>query len=135
MRVVIDTNVLFEGLSRKGICGRVVDLWVEERFTPCVSTALAIEYEAALTRNQSKERQLKVRMALQALILRARFVPILFSYRPQSPDPDDDLVIDCAMNAGASVVTSNLRDFAQASKRLGFGLLTPTELVGALLEV
>ncbi len=134
MRVVVDTNVLFEGLSRKGVCGRVVDLWVEGRFLPCVSTALALEYDAALTRNQVGDRQTRVRMALQALLLRAQFVPIFFTYRPQSPDPNDDMVIDCAMNARARVVTSNLRDFARAAENLGFELVTPAELVAVFLE-
>jgi predicted nucleic acid-binding protein len=130
----VDTNVLFEGLSRKGECGRVVDLWADERLVPCVSTALALEYEEVLTRNQSETRKRQVRMALQALLRRAQFVPILFTYRPQSSDPDDDLVIDCTMNAGATLVTSNVRDFDAASKALGFPLMKPAELLELFAE-
>ena len=37
-----------------------------------------------------------------------------FSWRPMSPDPGDEHVIDCAMNACASVVTANTRDFQLA---------------------
>jgi len=130
----VDTNVLFEGLSRKGECGRVVDLWADERLVPRVSTALALEYEEVLTRGQSEERQRQVRMALQALLIRAQFVPILFTYRPQSSDPGDDLVIDCTMNAGATLVTSNVRDFRAASKALGFTLMKPDELLELFAE-
>jgi len=126
--------VLFEGLSRRGECGRVIDLWADERLVPCVSTALALEYEEILTRNQSEARQRQVRMALQALLGRAQFVPILFTYRPQSSDPDDDLVIDCTMNAGAALVTSNIRDLDAASKALGFPLMKPAELLALFTE-
>ena len=130
----MDTNVLVEGLSRKGACGRVVDLWVEGRFIPCVSTALALEYEAVLTRGTSPRRRDRIRRALQALLQWAEFVPIVFTYRPQSTDPGDDFVIDCTMNANACIVTSNVRHFRQAAERLKFVLMTPAELVSALQE-
>jgi hypothetical protein len=50
---------------------------------------------------------------------------------PHTPVPDlgDDLVIDCAMNASAIVITSNLRDFKRAKESLGLSVLTPVELV------
>ena len=50
-------------------------------------------------------------------------------WRPSSPDPGDDFVIDCAMNAGAIVVTSNVRDFRKAQSALGLRVLTPVELI------
>ena len=135
MRVVVDTNVLFEGLNRRGVCGRVVDAWVLGSITACVSTALALEYEAVVTRGRAPAQQATARRALQALLDRTEFVPITFSFRPQSPDPDDDLVIDCAVNAAAPIVASNVRHFRGAAERLGFDLMTPAELVFALGEV
>ena len=101
---------------------------------PCVSTSLALEYEAVLTRGKTTENQRAARMALQALLRRAEFIPILFSYRPQSPDPGDDMVVDCVMNARATIVTSNTRDFRRPAKRLGFTLMTPAEFVTKLNE-
>jgi len=59
----------------------------------------------------------------------AEFVPIHFSWRPTSPDSGDDLVIDCAMNAGALVVTANVRDFRRAQQSLGLAVTTPIEFV------
>ncbi len=134
MRVVIDTNVLVEGLGRQGTCGAIVDAWVARRFRPCVTTALALEYEAVLLRGRSPERCEQVRRALQALLSRAAHVVVHLSYRPQSPDPGDDLVIDCAMNGRAAVVTSNRRDFESAARSLGFSLLSPTEFLARLQE-
>jgi len=134
MRAVIDTNVLFEGLGRKGPCGMVVDRWVDRTFTPCVSTALALEYEEVLTRNRPEAQQERMRKVLQVLLIRAHFVPVLFTYRPQSPDPEDDMVIDCVMNGRAMLVTSNVRHFMAASRSLGFTLLKPKEFLAALKE-
>jgi putative PIN family toxin of toxin-antitoxin system len=134
MRVVVDTNVLVEGLSRKGTCGRVVDAWVDRKFVPCVSTALAFEYEAVLRRHGSSEKVEDRCRAMQALLARAEFVPVVFSYRPSSPDPSDDFVIDCVMNARAGLVTSNIRHFERASAALGFALWKPTALLAELGE-
>ena len=134
MRVVVDTNVLFEGLTRKGDAGRVVDLWVAGRIVPCVSTALALEYEAVLTRGRSGVGQQKIRRALQALLSRAEFVPVSYTYRPQSPDPGDDHVIDCVMNGRAALVTSNVRDFRAPAEALGFTVLTPHDLLARVEE-
>jgi predicted nucleic acid-binding protein len=65
--------------------------------------------------------------ALQALLARVEFVPVLFSVRPMSPDPDDDLVVDCAFNARAAIVTRNAKDFRGFEAALGIVVLSPEE--------
>jgi hypothetical protein len=62
----------------------------------------------------------------------AQYTNIYFSWRPISPDAGDDLVIDCAMNAGAIVVTFNIRDFWSAKESLGLQVLTPVQFVSIL---
>ncbi|GBF82826.1 PIN domain-containing protein [Aphanothece sacrum] len=55
-------------------------------------------------------------------------ISIYYTWRPTSPDPGDDLVIDCGMNGNAIIITSNIRDFKRAKKALGLQVMTPTEL-------
>jgi hypothetical protein len=51
MRAVIDTNVLFEGLTKQGgACGLIVDAWRAGKIEACVTNALAFEYEDVLCR-------------------------------------------------------------------------------------
>lgn len=130
MKVVIDTNVVFEGLTaQRGDCAVIVEAWLADLFRPCVSTALAYEYADVLARKLSQVRWLVLKATLGRMLAQAEFVPIYFSWRPNSPDPGDDLVIDCAMNAGAPVVTTNLRDFRLAQQCLGLPVLSPAEFV------
>jgi predicted nucleic acid-binding protein len=134
-RVVVDTNVLFEGLTRQGgAAGLIVEAWLGGLLDVCVSNAVAYEYTAVLSRNLSDQRWAAVEPVLGALLARARYVGIYYSWRPTSPDPGDDHVIDCAMNAGAVVVTSNLKDFRLARETLGLTVLSPLELVTYLAE-
>lgn len=73
-------------------------------------------------------------MALQALLLRSEYVPIYYSYRPASRDPGDDFIVDCVLNSRALLVTSNIRDFSEASRQLGFKVLQPSEFIQFLAE-
>lgn len=129
-RVVIDTNVVFEGLTKQGgAAGLVIDAWLAGLLTVYISNALAYEYVDVLSRKLSEKRWQTLRPVLGKLLNACEFAAIYYSWRPTSPDAGDDLVIDCAMNAGATVITSNLRDFRNAEMLLGLQVMTPVELV------
>jgi len=134
-RAVIDTNIIFEGLTRQGSAsGLIIDAWLSGLFQACVSNSLAYEYMEVLSRELSETRWRKIQPILGTLLAQAEFVTIYYSWRPISPDPGDDHVIDCAMNAGAPVVTSNVRDFLLASQMLGLEVITPVEFVTRLVD-
>lgn len=133
LRIVVDTNVVFEGLTKQGgASGLIVDAWLAGLMVVCVSNALAYEYDDVLSRKLSEKRWSKLKPVLGQLLNVARYTSIYFSWRPTSPDAGDDLVIDCAMNARAIVVTSNIRDFQSAKESLGLRVLTPVQFVGVL---
>lgn len=134
-RVVIDTNIVFEGLTKQGgAAGLIVDSWLAGLFKVYVSNAIAYEYGDVLSRKLSQDRWRRIQPVLGSLLSKAVFVPIYFSWRPSSPDPGDEHLIDCAMNVGAIVVTSNLRDFQMAKRTLGLQVMSPVEFVRRLAE-
>ena len=130
LRVVLDTNIVFEGLTRRGgAAGVLVDAWLAGRIYVCVSSAVVYEYVDVLSRKLSKARWERVKPVLAVLLTRAHFVALYYRWRPISPDPGDDRVIDCAMNAGATVVTANLRHFVTAQESLGLRIIDAVEAV------
>ena len=130
--IVIDTNVLFEGLTKQG---GAAGLMLTGLLEVCVSNALAYEYEDVLSRKISQPRWQKLQPVLSTLLSQSRFTIIYYSWRPASPDAGDDLVIDCAMNASAAVITSNLRDFQNAKESLGLQVMTPAQLIIKLASI
>jgi predicted nucleic acid-binding protein len=129
-RAVIDSNIVFEGLTRSsGAAGVAIEAWVAGLYRGCVTNALAYEYAQALSTRLSPRRWDIVRPALTALLSQAQYVTVHYRWRPMSPDPADDHVIDCAMNAGAPVVTANVRDFRVAEQQLGLRVMTAVEFV------
>jgi predicted nucleic acid-binding protein len=134
-RVVIDTNVLFEGLTKQGgAAGLIIDAWRAGLLSVYVSNALAYEYVDVLSRKLSATRWQRIKPVLGALLAQVEFAPIYYSWRPSSPDPGDDHVIDCAMNAGATVISNNVRDFQLAKRTLGLHVMTPLEFIHRLAE-
>ena len=133
LRIVVDTNVVLEGLTKQGgASGLIIDAWLAGLMIVCISTTLAYEYETVLSRKLSPIRWSKLRPVLGRLLSVAQYTSIYFSWRPASPDAGDDLVIDCAMNAGAILVTSNMKDFQAAKDMLGLQVMTPVEFVNVL---
>jgi predicted nucleic acid-binding protein len=99
-----------------------------------VSDALAFEYLDVLSRKLSPAKWLQAQIALRTLLAKAEFILIYYSWRPASPEPGDDLVIDCAMNANALLITANIKDFRAAQTDLGLQILTPLEFIGVLAK-
>lgn len=135
LRFVIDTNVVFEGLTKQGSAsGLLIDSWLANLSQPFATNALAYEYADVLTRKLSPHRLQKIFPVLQNLLAATDFVPVYYIWRPIANDPGDDHIVDCAMNTNASVVTWNVRDFRTAQAQLGLSLLTPVQAVQRLAE-
>ncbi|MCB0108413.1 MAG: putative toxin-antitoxin system toxin component, PIN family [Caldilineaceae bacterium] len=134
-RVVLDTNVVFEGLTKRaGVAGTIVNAWYGGLITVCVTDAMVYEYVDVLSRKLSAKRVTVTNSALATLLTSAEFVTVYYRWRPSSPDPGDEFVIDCAMNANAALVTSNLKDFRLAQRTLGLQVLTPKQLLALLAK-
>lgn len=135
IRVVLDTNVIFEGLTKSdSAAGLLIEAWRLGQIEVVVSTALLYEYEDVLSRKLSEIRWRTIRPALKLLLKRVEYIMVYFTWRPSSPDPGDDHVVDCKLNGRSIVVTSNVKDFRQAQQKLGVRVLRPIELVKMLDE-
>jgi predicted nucleic acid-binding protein len=101
---------------------------------PLLTPALFLQYEDALKRpEQLRANRLtltQVDQILAALASAAEPVTIHYFWRPQLPDPVDELVLEAAINGRAdALVTYNLRHFAQAAARFGLRLARPVEVL------
>ena len=138
MKLVLDTDVVVAAFrSPTGASAALLKLARQGACQLAVSNALLVEYEAVLTRPEHLilgERSESDAQALIDIIADlAEWVVIDVLWRPQARDPDDDLVIDAAVNAGAdTIVTFNRRDFGGAPGRFGIACLLPHEALETL---
>lgn len=138
-RVVIDTSVMVAAArSRLGASFRLLSLFDagDARWEWNISTALLLEYEAALKREQHRMgRSLVVVDALvDDLARRANRHAIFYLIRPFLNDPGDEFVLELAVaSASEYIVTHNRDDFREAG-RFGVKVVSPAEFLGIIGE-
>src|SRR5690606_2060024 len=137
-RVVLDTDIIVTALrSATGGSNAVLREAAQGRLTPLVTPALFLEYEAVLKRPEQRlAHGLGLRdidRFLAALARACEPVDVSFQWRPQLSDPNDEMVLEAAVNGRAdALVTHNVRDFAKGAERFGVRVLRPGELLKEL---
>ncbi len=132
MKLVLDTNVLVAAVrSRTGASNPLLLAGFRRRFVWCCSVPLFYEYEDVLNRADLLLDAGLTRATAQKFLLAVSraVVPVEVNYRwrPQLGDPDDEMVLEAAINCRADIVTHNARDFGYAPARFGLAVLSPAE--------
>lgn len=134
-RVVLDSSVVVSAFrSKHGAANAVLELVASRRIVPLATPALFLEYEDVLKRPEQRSvtglSVLDVDRALAALAAAVEPVDVRFAWRPQLSDPDDEMVLEAAVNGRAdALVTHNLRDFADVAPRFGLLVVSPADLL------
>lgn len=124
---MLDTDVLVAALrSSRGASRQLLLGALDHHFELLLSVPLVLEYEAVLTRPEHLAacglRSEEVERVLDDLASVAKPVRLAFRWRPRLPDPNDDMVLETAVNGNAdAIVTFNQRDFKEASRSGGAG--------------
>jgi predicted nucleic acid-binding protein len=105
-----------------------------KRLVPLMDLKLGLEYRDVALRAEhlrvSRLSAAEVLELIEAIEAFAEPVEVIVKQRPLSPDPNDDMVIDLAINGRAdALVTNNTRHFASAGRHFGIAVLTPREMM------
>ena len=128
---VLDTDVIVAALrSDKGASRQLLLAALNQQFELLLSVPLILEYESVLTRPEHlaacRLSSTEVGRVLDDLAAVARPVRLAFRWRPRLSDPDDDMVLETAINGSASaIVTFNQRDFVAGAKGFGCAVIRP----------
>lgn len=134
-RVVIDTSVVVAALrSRQGAANAVMRLVATRRLVPLATPSLFLEYEDVLYR---AEQRLAHRLSatqidsfLAELAALIQPVDIHFQWRPQLRDPNDEMVLEAAINGRAeAIITHNIDDFSGVGERFRIPVLRPADFL------
>jgi len=128
-------SVVVAGLrTRLGAGNAVLRLIAAKKVRLLATPPLFLEYEDVLKRPEhrlvhglSVDEIDEFLAELAALI---EPVDVHFQWRPQTRDPNDEMVLEAAINGQAdAVVTYNVSDFAEAQERFGVLVMTPSDLM------
>lgn len=135
MRVVVDTSVLITALrSSAGAAAEVIRLVLRGELVSLMDYKLACEYQDVALRAEqlhvSGKSRAETTAILDALEAVADPVFVAFRHRPLSTDPNDDMVLDVAINGDAdAIVTNNTRHFREPALCFHVATLTPAKLL------
>ena len=133
--VVLDTSVVVAGLrTRLGAGNAVLRLAAERRIKLMATPPLFLEYEDVLKRPEHRLAHgltpLEIDEFLAELAALIEPVEVHFQWRPQTRDPNDEMVLEAAINGQAgAIITYNVADFAEAGRRFEIPVLQPAELL------
>lgn len=125
--------------SDSGASRQVLEAARARRFNLLLSVPLMLEYESVLTRPEhlaaSGASREDVSAVLDELASVAKRVELLIRTRPLLSDPNDEMVLETAINGRAdAIVTFNDRDFRPMATRFRCSVLRPVEVVRRLAE-
>lgn len=128
---VLDTDVIVAAFrSNRGASRELLLAALHEEFDLLLSVPLILEYEAVLARAEHLRAcgltAAEVGHVLDDLAAIAKKVRLAFRWRPRLSDPDDDMVLETAMNGAAdAIVTFNQRHFAAGLQGFRCGVIAP----------
>jgi len=135
---VLDTDVVVEALrSSRGASRQLLLGALDGGFQLLLSVPLMLEYEAVLNRPEHLAAcglsTAEIGRVLDDLAGIAKPVNLSFRWRPRLSDPNDDMVLETAVNGNADViVTFNQRDFEVAVRDFGCAVILPGAALGEI---
>jgi putative PIN family toxin of toxin-antitoxin system len=140
LRIVMDTDVMVSAfVSPRGAARQLLLAVLDERLAMVASVPLFLEYEAVLTRPSMLVRigsdEESVLQVLNDLVDLTVPVGLSFQWRPIAADPDDDMVLEAAINGKAGIVASfNIKDMHAGAEQFGIQVLRPADVLRRLLS-
>lgn len=138
MRIVLDTASFVASVrSGRGAASEVVRLIVTRQLRALMDQKLGLEYRDVALRPEhiaaSAMSEEEILETIRSVERQAESVYVAIRHRPLSPDPNDDMVLDVAINGRAdAIVTMNKRHFKDAARRFRIAVVTPAELLELL---
>jgi putative PIN family toxin of toxin-antitoxin system len=137
IRAVLDTNVMVSGiLSEKGVPGRILRAWLEDRFHLVTSRAILEELRRVLRYPKISHRHgwadAQVLEFVEDVESLAILVPGELRLAVVAEDPSDDRYLECAVEGEAGYVVSGDRHLVKLAQYEGVEILSPSALLDLL---
>jgi len=133
VKVVFDTNVIASATFWRGVPFDCLVAWVQRGFEVVVSPALLAEYHETI---EELRREYPARPSVawaEALTDAATLVFPIERASGATPDPSDEMILECALTAEVDVIVSGDKKHLLALRRFrGIPILSPADFLRSL---
>ena len=129
MTATLDTNVLNSGTLFGGRPGKIFDAAIDRRFTLAVSPTIVAEYREVLSRRKFGLSPDGIGILVSDLEAHATMYYPTKSHNVIADDPDDNAILDCAVEANADYIVSGDGHLTDLQEVDGIRIVTPAEFV------
>lgn len=132
MIVTVDTNVLVSGVFFGGVPGKIVTAAREGVFTLAITPLLLDELRQLFSRAKFGITPDAVRLLMDDLESLATIVYPGKRHQVVERDPDDDAVVDCAVESGSLYIVSGDPHLTEMDVVQAIAVVTPRQFVNRL---
>lgn len=133
LKVVLDSNIFISGIIFGGNPRKIIDLIVEGKIRLCISSDILMEIQEVLERDKfgfspDITRQIIIEIeSLSELLVPGRRHAVV------RRDPDDNIIIDCAMEAHADYIITGDEDLLSIKEYKKIKIINPGEFLKLFL--
>ena len=137
MKVVLDTNVLVSATFWSGPSFQIMRLVDENKLELILSKDILKEYDFVVRSNEILEKittmqQLAIACAIQKILLKAKIIEPKIKLNVVKADPDDNIIIEAAVEGGADVIVSQDKHLTDLVAYSNIKILKPIEFLNIL---
>lgn len=138
LRITPDVNMLVEGtISRNGPAGAILAAWEAVSVELVICDEIIAEYEDVLGRPRIQRRYRHITssaIAAASATLRrySRLIHVHAAPAVVSQDPDDDIVLACAVAGGVDYIVSRDRHLSEIGSHQGIAIVRPEQFASIL---
>ncbi len=135
-RITVDTNVLISATFWNGASSKILQLVEDKKCILILSAPILEEFAEVLEYDEIKRKvlskNLEMKMALQKIVTIATIVEPNEKIHAISRDPDDNMILECAIEGNVDFIITNDKDILDLKEFRKIKVMTPEEFLKQL---
>lgn len=133
MKIVVDTNVLISATFWAGDSNRVIEKIEHKELELIISPSLLEEFRNVLgykeIQDKIRTKNLEMKRTIEKIASISTIVEPQLHFHEIKDDPDDDKVLDCAVEGKAEFILSQDKHLLKLKEFKGIRIIPPTEFI------
>jgi uncharacterized protein len=133
MRIVVDTNILISGTYWTGNSYKILKKVDEKEIELCISKEIVEEYHETLKSDYITDKVIRKSLSTNEVAIKiinnAVFIVPSSKINEIKEDPDDNMILECAVEGKAEIIVSQDRHLLNLKEFQGIKIFTPEDFL------